>query len=125
MSLSNYAENEVADYLAGNGAPAAISGVWVKLHTGDPGEDGTANASAETTRKSVTFGAASGGVCTSSSEARWDGWSAGSENITHVSYWDASTAGNPIGSDTNDGNQAVVNGNNFVLPSGSLTLGID
>lgn len=124
MSLSDWAENEVADYLAGNGAPTAISAVYVKLHTGDPGEAGTANASAETTRQAASFGAASGGVCTSDADVSWTGWSAGSETITHVSFWDAEapTAGNCIGSGANSGNQAVEDGNDFVIPAGSLTL---
>ena len=58
MSLSNFAENEIADWIAGNGAPSAVTTCYVQLHTGDPGEDGTANVSAETTRVAASFGAA-------------------------------------------------------------------
>jgi len=124
MSLSNYAENEIADWIAGNGAPGAVATCYVKLHVGDPGEDGTANPSAETTRQSASFGAATGGVATSNADVSWLSWSAGSESITYVSFWDASTAGNCLGSGANSGNTSVVNGNDFVIPSGSLTITI-
>lgn len=122
MSLSDFAENEIADWLAANGAPSAVNNVYVKLHTGDPGENGTANASAETERKEATFGAASGGVATSDADVSWLAWDQGSESITHVSFWDNSTAGNCLGSGTNSGNTAVVNGNDFVISAGDLTI---
>ena len=122
MSLSDYAENEIADWIAGNGAPGAVGTCYVQLHTGDPGELGTATVSAETTRVSATFGAATGGVATSNADVTWASWSAGSETITHVSFWDASAAGNCLGSGSNTGNQSVANGNDFTIPSGSLTI---
>lgn len=65
--------------------------VQTKLHTGDPGAAGTANASAETTQKAPTFGAASGGSATQSGTISWASWSAGSETISHVSYWVGAT----------------------------------
>jgi len=125
MSLSNFSENEIADWLAGNGAPSAVTNVFGQLHVGDPGEDGTANVSAETTREELSFGAASGGVATSDADASWLDWSAGSESITFVSYWDASTAGNNLGSGANTGNQAVEDGNDFVLSAGDVTITLD
>jgi hypothetical protein len=66
---------------------------FVKLHTGDPGSAGTANASAETTRKALTFAAPSAGS-SAASAVSWTSWAAGSETLTHFSIWDASTAGN-------------------------------
>lgn len=73
----------------------AYTGVtpYLKLHTGDPGAAGTANASAETTRKAVTFGAPSAGSAVASAVS-WTAWSAGAETISHVSLWDNATAGN-------------------------------
>ncbi|AKJ71626.1 hypothetical protein SPI1_33 [Skermania phage SPI1] len=41
--------NRMLDWLRGT-APATIAGLYLKLHTGDPGAAGTANASAVTTR---------------------------------------------------------------------------
>jgi hypothetical protein len=66
---------------------------YLQLHTGDPGAAGTANVSAETDRVSPTFAAPSGGSVTAPAVS-WAAWNAGTETITHVSLWDASTAGN-------------------------------
>ncbi len=65
---------------------------WLKLHTGDPGPAGTANASSVTTRKSPTFGAPSGGQMTAPAVS-WPDWAGNNEVITHVSLWDAETGG--------------------------------
>ncbi len=91
----DYAENEVADYLVANGAPTAISSANVKLHTGDPGETGVANAAGETTRKAASFGASSGGVAAMSSTLSWTNVST-TETIVWVSVWDNISAGNHL-----------------------------
>jgi hypothetical protein len=48
MSISNYAENKFLDTLRNQSF--AVTTVYAQLHTGDPGEDGTANVASETTR---------------------------------------------------------------------------
>jgi hypothetical protein len=86
---------------------------FAKLHTGDPGSAGTSNASAETTRKSLTFAAPSTVSTTRSSAASavsWATWSAGSETISHFSVWDASSAGNFLFSGTFAVSRSVING---------------
>jgi hypothetical protein len=65
---------------------------WIKLHTGDPGAAGTANASAVTTRNQLTLNAPSGGAATLSALAAWT--MTGVETITHISIHDASSGGN-------------------------------
>lgn len=82
---------------------------YLKLHTGDPGANGTSNASAETTRKAVTFGAPSAGSSVASA-VTWTGWSAGSETISHVSLWDAASGGNFIVSGALAASLSVTNG---------------
>lgn len=74
----------------------APAGVYVKLHTGDPGAAGTANPSAVTTRNQATFSAPSGNAIALSALAPWS--MTGAETITHLSMWDASTGGNFLGS---------------------------
>lgn len=93
MSLSNYLEDVLLDHIR------TTYTIYVRLHTGDPGEAGTANASGETDRKLVTFNAASGGAMTSSNEPEWTNWKTAhaGETITHFSLWTASTAGNCLG----------------------------
>jgi hypothetical protein len=84
-----------------------------KLHTGDPGAAGTSNASAETTRKALTFAAPSTVSTNRSSTATavsWTSWSAGSETITHISEWDALASGNFMSSGALASSKAVANG---------------
>ena len=70
----------------------APAGTYIKLHTGDPGAAGTANASAVTGRQEATFSAASGGAIALSNAPAFT--MTASETISHISVWDASTAGN-------------------------------
>ena len=67
---------------------------WFKLHVGAPGAAGTANPATETTRKQVTWGTPAGGSMASvTTDLVWTSI-LGSEDATHFSMWDASTAGN-------------------------------
>lgn len=101
-------------------APTAF---WIKLHVGDPGSAGTSNAATETTRKQVTFGsAASGGAISNTVAVTWT-TVAGTEDFTHYSIWDASTAGNFLGSGTITAN-AVVAGDDFTLAIGDIDLAL-
>lgn len=85
----------------------------LKLHTADPGAAGTTAASAETTRKPLTYAAPST-VSTNrsmtASAVSWATWSAGPETITHVSEWDALTSGNFMSSAALASSKAVANG---------------
>jgi hypothetical protein len=68
------------------------AGPWIKLHVGEPGAAGTANAAVETTRKQATWNAATAGAASNSNSLSWTNV-AGSETYTHWSRWSASTAG--------------------------------
>lgn len=123
MSISNYGEGALLDSFFNN-TSAAKAARYVKLHTGDPGEDGTANAAGETTRKSVTGAASSGGVFTSVNDLAWTSVST-TETYTHISIWDASTAGNCLWTGALTASKAVNAGDNFTIPTGSLTVSLD
>lgn len=100
--------------------PAAF---WVKLHIGDPGSAGTANAAGETTRKQATFSAAASGAITTSADLAWTNVST-TETYSHVSFWDASTAGTFLGSDALNTSRAVTAGDNFTIVTGDLDLSV-
>lgn len=100
--------------------PAAF---YVKLHTGDPGSAGAANAATETTRKAVTFSAASAGAITNSADVDWTSV-AGTETYSHVSFWDAAAAGNFLGSDALNASKAVDAGDNFTIAAGDLDVSL-
>jgi hypothetical protein len=91
---------------------------YVKLHIGDPGAAGASNASAVTTRNAATFAAPSAGSMAISSIGTWSMTT--SETISHISIWDASTAGNFMESWALTGSVPVVNGSTFSLTT--LTL---
>jgi hypothetical protein len=99
MSLSNFAENLLLDWMFTAGTADRPAAWYVALHTGDPGETGANEVlvatDADYVRKSVTFGAASGGANASTSQVSWtvNSGSAG-YTVTHASIWDASTSGN-------------------------------
>jgi hypothetical protein len=114
--------NKWLDMLAAT-AFVAPTNTYVKLHTGDPGSAGTSNASAETTRKVLTWSAASAGSkAITTTLPTWTPWAAGSETITHVSVWDASTSGNFLYSFALTASKAVSNGDTFNLTSHSIAF---
>lgn len=127
MSISDYAENKLLDAVVnasttGGGLPTADP--WVKLYIGDPGEAGTANAAAETTRKQVAFAAASSGSAASSADATWTNVST-TETYSHIALWDASVAGNCLWTGALTASKAVTAGDTFTIASGSLTVSLD
>lgn len=120
MSISNYAELALLDTL--RGTSFSVAGAYVKLHTGDPGEAGTSNAAGETTRKSISFSAASSGSMSSSATVEWTNV-ASTETYTHWSLWDNSTAGNCLWTGALSSSAAVTAGDTFQITS--LTLSLD
>lgn len=120
LSAANLA-NSWLNMLRGT-AFTAPAGTFVKLHTADPGASGATAASANTTRVAATFSAASGGVLTMSNSPAWASWASGSETISHISVWDASTAGNFLYSVALTVAKAVTNGDTFTLSSHTFTL---
>lgn len=96
-------------------------GVFLKLHTGDPGAAGTSNAAGNTTRQAASFSAASGGTITSDADVTWT--SVGTaETYSHWSAWDASVAGNFICSDDLTTPRAVLVGDNFTIATGDIDI---
>jgi hypothetical protein len=123
VSISNFLETKLLDLVFNGTAYAGQSTVYAKLHTGDPGEDGTANAATNTTRQAMTFGAASGGTITNDADVTWTSVPA-SEDYTHLSLWDALSGGNCVWTGTITAN-AVTAGDTFVLQTGNVAVALD
>lgn len=121
MSLSNYLEDALLDHVTGNATYTAPANIYVKLHTGDPGEAGTANAATETTRVLITFDASSSGTAAQSNTPSWTSVST-TETYSHISLWDNLTVGNCLGSGALTASKAVTAGDNFELSSTDWTL---
>jgi hypothetical protein len=122
MSISNYAENKILEHTTGKTAWTMPTTVYVKLHTGDPGEAATSNAATEATRKSAAWATASSGSIATSATLEWTNVAA-TETITHWSLWDASTAGNALWTGALSSSAAVTAGDTFQITS--LTLSLD
>jgi hypothetical protein len=118
LSAANTA-NKLLETIGRTGTTFTAGVLYVKLHTGDPGSAGTANASAVTTRYAATFSAASAGsMALSSMGGTWS--MTGTETISHISLYDASTAGNFLWSVALTASKSVINGD--TLSMSSLTL---
>lgn len=93
---------------------------FVKLHTGDPGSAGTANASGVTTRNALTLAAPSAGSSALSSLADYS--MTGTETISHISIWDASSSGNFMESWALTSSVPVINGSTLTFTSFTLSF---
>lgn len=94
MTMSNYREKQTLEAIK-------TSGKWVKLHVGDPGENGTENAAKEVKRKEVTWSAPEElGYMTNSGDIEWAAVETEGEDdeFSHVSIWSAESGGNCEGS---------------------------
>ena len=119
--LSAYLCNSFLDAL-GNNTSYAVTTVFIKLHVGDPGANGTANPATETTRKSVSFAAASAGAIASDADISYTNI-AGSQDATHFTAHDSVSAGNFLFSGTITGN-AYTAGDTYTISSGNLSASL-
>lgn len=122
MSISNYAENKILEHTTGKTAWTMPTTVYIKLHTGDPGEAGTSSAATETTRKAAAWNSASSGSISASATLEWTNVST-TETYSHWSAWDNSTAGNCLWTGALSSSASVTAGDTFQITS--LTLSLD
>lgn len=116
--------NLIFDALCNNADPSSlqVATAYIQLHTDDPGSAGTSNVAGNATRKSVSFGAASGGAISNDAAIEWSTSEVDtSEDYTHWSLWTASTNGTFLCSGTITAN-AVTSGDEFTIPTGDLDL---
>jgi hypothetical protein len=125
MTISDFAEAKILDAVFRN-VSLAVAANYVKLHIGDPGEAGTANASASTTRKVASWAAASSGSIATNAALTWSGADLTAvETLTHISVWDASTAGNHLWNGPLDIPYNVAIGDTLTIPSGLIVCSLD
>ena len=124
LGLKDTVSNAILNALCRNVSWTQPAAFYVKLHLGDPGTAGTANAATETTRKAATFSAASGGSITTSADISWTSYPA-AETVSHVSFWDASTSGTFLGNAALTSSQTLAIGNTLTIVAGQLTLSLN
>ena len=103
-----------------------VAGEFVKLHTGDPGAAAANAASANTTRVTMTWAAPAGTdprhIDLTGTAPAWAAWASGTETISHISIWSASTAGTFYLSITLTTPRTVNNGDTLTLTSAAVSL---
>lgn len=105
--------NKNLDWLRGV-SPGTIAGLYIKLHTADPGAAGTTAPSAVTTRRQATMNAAASGQITLNAMSGTYAMTT-TETISHFTVWDDATAGNFLFSGAWTASRAVVNGDTIVV----------
>lgn len=119
--ISGYLANKLLDATC-NATAFSASAVYVQLHVGAPGANGTSNTATETARKACSFAAATAGAIASDADVTWTNIT-GSQTATYFTAWDASTAGNFLFSGSITGNPYTA-GDTYLIPSGSLTASL-
>lgn len=123
VGLASGQANAILDALCRSVAYSDPASFNLKLHIGDPGSAGTANVAGETTRKPVTFSAASGGAITNSAAVTWTSVST-TETVSHWSAWSDVAAGTFLCSDALNTARALTAGDTFEIPIGDLDIDI-
>ena len=121
IGISTYAANKLLEHLVGKTSWTMPSGIYAKIHTGQPGAAGTSNASAQTTRLATTFAAATGGSIAINNTPEFT--LNATETITHISFWDAATGGNFLWSAAASVAKGGASGDIIRISTNSLTLG--
>lgn len=127
MSLGDWAENAAVDWLLGGTTPTRPTTRYVSLHTGDPGDTGATEQNGTNDlgyeRKTITFGAASGGVAANTSEPSWTSTDTGDwAQSTHFGVWDALTGGNFLGGGALTTARTLGPGDSATFATGALTV---
>jgi hypothetical protein len=118
VTISDYLETRILDAVFNN-ASLAIAATYVQLHVGDPGEAGTANVAGNTTRQAASWATASAGTCATDAALTWTSVST-TEIYSHISVWDAATAGNHLWNGPLDVPYPINAGDTFTIPSGTV-----
>lgn len=99
--------------------------LFVQLHQGDPGVNGTANTvSGNLTRHTVNFSAAVNGVSTNSGAVSWissENTQSPNVDYSHFTIWGASSGGTFVGSGLVTAN-IVTAGDVFTIAIGGMTV---
>lgn len=121
---TDWLEAAILDWaFAGTDMPAAPATIYVALHTGDPGDDGTANeigtsgtgyarqpldTPGDWSRPSHNEAANAALVTFGPAESDWG-------DVSHISLWDSQTGGNPLYAGDLDTTRTILTGDRYEL----------
>jgi len=124
-ALSNFAENEMLDHMLGTGSYTAPTNVFLSLWTSDPTDagSGTEISGNGYARQDINFGAASGGVATSSGVVTFPTASGGAwGTLTHIGIHDAVSSGNLLFHGSLTASKVISDGDVMQIANGAITI---
>lgn len=122
--MSNYLENELLDHTLGTGSFTMPATVYLAIYTSNPTDanSGTEVTGAGYARQAITFGAASGGAATNSSQETFTASGGNFGTVTHIGLLDASTAGNLLVYGALTSSRTINDGESLIFEVGSITV---
>jgi hypothetical protein len=125
LSQTNFI-HRILNHIKGSGSTTFTSPaqLYVRLHTADPGAAGTTATSTGggATGVAVNFAAAAANaIALTGTQPSWASLTA-TETISHISVWDAVSAGNFLWSAALTASKSVVAGDTLTLTTCTLTL---
>jgi hypothetical protein len=129
MSLTDYLENNVVNWMRGTAMPAAPATLYLALFTAAPGETGggTEVSGGAYARQTLTLGAPAAGVSVSTNTINFPVATANWGTILYVAIFDALAAGNMLAyQQLSAPDQKAININDQAqFASGTLTFTLD
>ena len=129
-AASNYLELKLLDHALGTASYTMPADVYVGLHTGSPldtnlGANEISTSGTAYVRKIATFAAAASGAASTNATITFDAATANWGTITHISIYDASSAGNLLFHGAVTTSKTIETGDTFQISSGNLTISMD
>jgi hypothetical protein len=123
-AISNYLENALINVTLRATSYTAPTTVYVALFLTDPTDagSGTECSGAAYARQSVTFGAPSNGVSTTTADVQFPQAGGSWGTVTHFGIYDALTTGNLLYHGALTTSKTIDTGDVFKIASGSLTV---
>lgn len=124
MSASNYLELKLLDHSLGTASYTKPTTVYLSLHTADPGETGSNEATGGSyARQSAAWNSASSGSATNSGTVTFSAMPAGT--WTHFGIWDASSTGNFLWGGSLTASKTTASGDEVRFAAGAVTVSLD
>jgi hypothetical protein len=122
--FSDYLETALLNLTLRQTAFTAPATIYVALHTADPGDTGASEVAAGWYARvaSGAFAAPSGGASSNSSTITFNAVTGAGVTITHVSLWDASTAGNCLYADALSSSKTLAVSDVLSFAAGTITV---
>ena len=129
-AASDYLENKLLDHALATSAYTSPGTVYVGLHTGSPLDDNSGANEVSTSgtayvRKAAAFAAAAAGSASTNVTITFDAATSNWGTITHISLYDASSAGNLLFHGAVTTSKTIETGDSFQISSGNLTISLD